>query len=165
TAFNSSYNWGYDPLYFQVPEGSYSLAPNNPISRINECKTMIESFHMEGISVILDVVYNHVFIMEESPFEKLVPGYYFRYHENGLLSNGTGVGNDIASERKMVRKFILDTISFWLEEYQVDGFRFDLMGALDIETMKQIRNRCAKEPVPIMLLGEGWDLPTALSQH
>ncbi|WP_068677424.1 type I pullulanase [Oceanobacillus sp. Castelsardo] len=162
---DTSYNWGYDPLFFQVPEGSYSLIPNDPVTRINECKTMIDSFHQEEISVILDVVYNHVFIMEESPFEKIVPGYYFRYHPNGAISNGTGVGNDIASERQMVRKFILDTISFWLEEYQVDGFRFDLMGALDIETMRQIRDRCKEEPIPIMLLGEGWELDTALPPH
>ncbi|WP_010651956.1 type I pullulanase [Oceanobacillus massiliensis] len=156
------YNWGYDPLYFQVPEGSYSVLPDRPIARINELKTMIQAFHQEGISVILDVVFNHVFNMEDSPFEKLVPGYYFRYLPNGQLSNGTGVGNDLASERRMVRKFILDTIDFLLDEYHIDGFRFDLMGALDIETMQQIEERCQKEEIPIMLLGEGWDLPTAI---
>ncbi|MBS4208614.1 type I pullulanase [Bacillus sp. FJAT-50079] len=160
-----SYNWGYDPLYFQVPEGSYSLSPNDPIARINECKKMIDSFHQEGLSVILDVVYNHVFIMKESPFEKLVPGYYFRYHDDGTVSNGTGVGNDIATERKMVRKFILDTINFWLGEYKVDGFRFDLMGVIDVETMKSIYNRSVQEDVPIMLLGEGWELSTALASE
>ena len=159
------YNWGYDPLYFQVPEGSYSLEPDNPAARIMECKKMIHAFHQEGISVILDVVYNHVFIMEESPFEIIVPGYYFRYHADGSLSNGTGVGNDLATERKMVRKFVLDTIDFWLREYKVDGFRFDLMGAMDIETMKEIRERCSKEAVPIMLLGEGWELSTALASE
>ena len=94
----NDYNWGYDPLYFQVPEGSYSVTPDDPVARINECKKMIQAFHQEEISVILDVVYNHVFIMEESPFEKLVPGYYFRYHTDGSLSNGTGVGNDFATE-------------------------------------------------------------------
>ncbi|QUW22985.1 type I pullulanase [Sporosarcina sp. Marseille-Q4063] len=156
------YNWGYDPLYFQVPEGSYSTAPENPISRIKESKEMIHAFHQAGISVILDVVYNHVFVMEESAFEKLVPGYYFRYHADGNLSNGTGVGNDFATERKMAQKFILDTIDFWLSEYRVAGFRFDLMGAMDIETIQKIRDRCAVEVTPIMLLGEGWDLPTAL---
>ncbi|MEK3887648.1 type I pullulanase [Bacillus sp. FSL K6-3431] len=159
------YNWGYDPLFFQVPEGSYSLTPTDPIARINECKQMIHAFHQVGISVILDVVYNHVFIMDESVFEKLVPGYYFRYHIDGTLSNGTGVGNDFASERKMARKFILDTIELWLKEYNVDGFRFDLMGATDIETMQAIQERCAKEIVPIMLLGEGWNLPTALNDE
>lgn len=156
------YNWGYDPLYFQVPEGSYSTRPEDPVSRINELKQMIQAFHQEGISIILDVVYNHVYKIEKSDFEKIVPGYYFRYHPDGTLSNGTGVGNDIASERVMVRKFILDTIDFWLTEYRVDGFRFDLMGIHDIETMRQIRDRCKEEDTPIMLLGEGWDLPTAL---
>ncbi|WP_085993595.1 type I pullulanase [Oceanobacillus senegalensis] len=162
---DTTYNWGYDPLYFQVPEGSYALLPGEPVSRINECKTMIESFHQEELSVILDVVYNHVFIMEESPFEKIVPGYYFRYHKDGTLSNGTGVGNDVASERQMVRKFILDTVDLWLSEYKVDGFRFDLMGCLDIETINLIQKRCLKESQPIMLLGEGWELPTALPSH
>ncbi|MFK4997373.1 alpha-amylase family glycosyl hydrolase [Bacillus sp. N9] len=123
---------------------------------------MIDAFHQEGLSVILDVVYNHVFIREESPFEKIVPGYYFRYHADGTLSNGTGVGNDLATERKMVRKFILDTIDLWLNEYMVDGFRFDLMGAIDIETMNAIRRRSDQEDVLIMLLGEGWELATAL---
>ncbi|MFC4024886.1 type I pullulanase [Oceanobacillus longus] len=159
---DEQYNWGYDPLYFQVPEGSYSVLPDRPIARINELKTMIQAFHREGIAVILDVVFNHVFILEESPFEKLVPGYYFRYQPNGQLSNGTGVGNDIATERKMTRKFILDTIDFMINEYHVDGFRFDLMGAMDIETMKQIQERCNAEDVPMMLLGEGWELPTAI---
>ncbi|GAB3044622.1 type I pullulanase [Virgibacillus ainsalahensis] len=159
---DKEYNWGYDPLYFQVPEGGYSTSPDDPLVRINECKKMIQSFHQEGLSIILDVVYNHVFIMENSSFEKLVPGYYFRYHADGTLSNGTGVGNDFASERKMAQKFILDTIDFWLKEYHVDGFRFDLMGAMDIETMQKIQQRCGEEKIPIMLLGEGWDLPTAL---
>ncbi|MBP3038541.1 type I pullulanase [Bacillaceae bacterium Marseille-Q3522] len=157
------YNWGYDPLYYQVPEGSYAKNAASPESRISECKEMIAAFHEHGISVILDVVYNHVFIMEESPFEKLVPGYYFRYHQDGTLSNGTGVGNDFASERKMARKFILDTIDYWLAEFRVDGFRFDLMGILDVVTMKQIRRRCDQEAHPILLLGEGWELPTALA--
>ncbi|MBS4194064.1 type I pullulanase [Lederbergia citri] len=159
---NNDYNWGYDPLYFQSLEGSYSTSPNNPISRINECKKMINTFHQAGISVILDVVFNHVFIMEESPLEMLVPGYYFRYHEDGSVSNGTGVGNDLATERFMVRKLMLDTIDLFLSEYQVSGFRFDLMGAIDIDTMKVIISRCEKEFSPIMLLGEGWELATAL---
>lgn len=159
----NDYNWGYDPLFFQVPEGSYATLPNNPITRIKECKKMIQAFHQAGIAVILDVVYNHVFIMEESPFEKIVPGYYFRYHADGRLSNGTGVGNDLATERKMVQQFILDTIDVWLTHYRVDGFRFDLMGAMDIDTMQKIRARCEQEETPIMLLGEGWHLDTALA--
>ncbi|MDQ0255939.1 pullulanase [Evansella vedderi] len=156
------YNWGYDPLFYQVPEGSYSTNPEDRLSRMMECKQMIQALHEQDISVILDVVFNHVFIIEESAFEKIVPGYYFRYYEDGTLSNGTGVGNDVATERIMVRKFILDTVDYWLKEYKVDGFRFDLMGVMDVKTMKKINERCLKEEVPIMLLGEGWDLPTAL---
>lgn len=159
------YNWGYDPLYYQVPEGSYSTRPEDPLSRINELKQLIHTFHQEGLSVILDVVYNHVYQLEKSDFEGIVPGYYFRYHPDGAVSNGTGVGNDIASERLMVRKFILDTIDFWLQEYKVDGFRFDLMGILDVETMTEIKNRADQEMRPIMLLGEGWNMDTALPEH
>lgn len=162
------YNWGYDPLLYQVPEGSYATCVKDPIKRINECKKMIHSFHKSGIGVIIDVVFNHVFIketIEETNFEKLVPGYYFRYHDNGILANSTGCGNDFASERIMARKFILDTVNFWLNEYKVDGFRFDLMGVLDIETMKEVKNRCEQEDTPIMILGEGWDMPTALPAH
>lgn len=161
------YNWGYDPLLYQVPEGSYSTNPNDPLSRINECKKMIEAFHRANIGVILDVVFNHAFIeenIEETIFEKIVPGYYFRYDEQGNLANGTGCGNEFATERKMVRKFFVDTIDFWLKEYQVDGFRFDLMGIMDTETMKQIYQRCQLEEVPIMLLGEGWNLPSPLPE-
>lgn len=162
---DKNYNWGYDPLFYQVPEGSYSSDPTNPCSRIFELKKLVQAFHEENLSIILDVVYNHVFIMKESPFEKLVPGYFFRYHMDGEISNGTGVGNDFASERVMARKFILDSIDYWLSEYRVDGFRFDLMGAMDIETMKKIQERCLSEENLIMLLGEGWELPTALDSQ
>ncbi|WP_062049782.1 type I pullulanase [Bacillus sp. JCM 19034] len=159
---HSSYNWGYDPLFFQVPEGSYASNVTDPLVRIQECKEMILAFHKENLGVIVDVVYNHVYIMEESPFEKIVPGYYFRYDQHQNISNGTGVGNDFASERTMAQKFILDTVDYWLTEFQVDGFRFDLMGSIDLNTMKKIEQRCVKEGRPIVLLGEGWDLPTAL---
>lgn len=159
------YNWGYDPLYYQVPEGSYSTKPDDPLSRINELKQMIHAFHQEGLSVILDVVYNHVYQLEKSDFERIVPGYYFRYHPDGSVSNGTGVGNDIASERRMVRKFILDTVDFWLREYKIDGFRFDLMGIHDIDTMMEIKERTKEEKRPIMLLGEGWNMATALPEN
>ena len=127
------YNWGYNPLHYNVPDGSYSLNPNDPYKRIHELKSLIDTIHQHGIRVILDVVYNHVYKRETSSFEKIVPGYYFRHDHHGMPSNGTGVGNDIASERKMVRKFIIDSVLFWLKEYNVDGFRFDLMGILDIE--------------------------------
>ena len=157
-----NYNWGYDPLFFQSPEGSYASDPADPEARVREGKQMIQSFHEEELSVILDVVYNHVFKRETSPFEKLVPGYYFRYHDNGEPSNGTGTGNDVATERKMVRKFVLDSIDYWLKEYRVDGFRFDLMGEMDVRTMQEIRRRCQEEDKLIILLGEGWELDTPL---
>nr|WP_263325384.1 type I pullulanase [Neobacillus sp. Marseille-Q6967] len=158
-----NYNWGYNPVHFNVPEGSYSTNPANPYTRINELKQLIKNIHNEGLRVIMDVVYNHVYIREESNFEKIVPGYYFRHNEYGMPSNGTGVGNDIASERKMVRKYIVDSIRFWMEEYHIDGFRFDLMGILDIETMEEIRKTCDSISEGTLLIGEGWNLNTPLA--
>ncbi|PLS02028.1 type I pullulanase [Neobacillus cucumis] len=156
------YNWGYNPLHFNTPEGSYATDPSNPYSRINELKILIEQIHSIGLGVIMDVVFNHVYIREQSSFEKIVPGYYFRHNEIGLPSNGTGVGNDIASERRMVRKFILDSIMFWLEEYHIDGFRFDLMGILDVTTMNEVRKICEAQSRGIIIIGEGWNLNTPL---
>jgi len=160
-----AYNWGYNPLLFNVPEGSYSLDPTNPVARILELKELIQTVHENDLRVILDVVYNHVYIREESSFEKIVPGYFFRHDEFGMPSNGTGVGNDFASERKMARKFIVDSVLFWVKEYDVDGFRFDLMGILDIETMNMIRQKLFKYDSSILLFGEGWDLNTPLSSE
>jgi len=159
------YNWGYNPLHYNVPDGSYSTDPHNPYCRINECKSLIDTIHQNGLRVILDVVYNHVYERENSSFEKIVPGYYFRHDEHGMPSNGTGVGNDIASERKMVRKFIVDSVLFWLCEYHVDGFRFDLMGILDIDTMKEIRSAVDRIDSSVLLIGEGWDLNTPLAME
>ncbi|MDR6122039.1 pullulanase [Bacillus sp. SLBN-46] len=159
---NKDYNWGYNPLHFNAPEGSYSTNPSDPYTRIKELKELINRVHESGLRVIMDVVYNHVFIREDSPFEKIVPGYYFRHNELGLPSNGTGVGNDIASERKMVRKFIIDSIRYWMEEYHIDGFRFDLMGILDVETMREVRKTCDSMEEGILVLGEGWNLNTPL---
>jgi pullulanase len=159
---NKEYNWGYNPIHFNVPDGSYSTDPTDPYARIIELKQLIDNIHHSGLRVIMDVVYNHVFIREESSFEKIVPGYYFRHNEFGLPSNGTGVGNDIASERKMVRKFIVDSIRFWMEEYHIDGFRFDLMGILDIETMNDVRKTCDSISKGSLLIGEGWNLNTPL---
>jgi pullulanase len=156
------YNWGYNPLHYNVPEGSYASDPANPYARINELKHLIEEIHHEGLRVIMDVVYNHVYKREQSSFEKIVPGYYFRHNEFGIPSNGTGVGNDLASERLMVRKFILDSIRFWVEEYHVDGFRFDLMGILDSNTMNEIRDMCNRLKDGILIIGEGWNLNTPL---
>ncbi|MBM7660481.1 pullulanase [Bacillus mesophilus] len=157
-----SYNWGYNPLHYFAPEGSYSTNPNDPYNRIQELQDMIEGIHQKGLSVIIDVVYNHVYIKEESSFEKIVPGYYFRYDLNGFPSNGTGVGNDLASERKMVRKFIVDCVLYWIETFNVDGFRFDLMGIMDVKTMNDIRHAVQQVKDHIFLLGEGWELNTPL---
>ncbi|AIM15928.1 MULTISPECIES: type I pullulanase [Neobacillus] len=158
----SKYNWGYNPIHFNAPEGSYSTDPSDPYARIHELKEMIHQIHEAGLRVIMDVVYNHVYIREESSFEKILPGYYFRHNEMGLPSNGTGVGNDIASERRMVRKFIVDSVEFWLKEYHVDGFRFDLMGILDVETMNEVRKVCDRLGNDILIIGEGWNLNTPL---
>ncbi|MGD6992604.1 type I pullulanase [Sutcliffiella horikoshii] len=160
---DKDYNWGYNPLLFNVPEGSYALDANDPYSRILELKNLINTLHQKDLRVIMDVVYNHVYVREDSSFEKIVPGYYFRHDEHGMPSNGTGVGNDIASERKMVRKFILDSIKFWLQEYDVDGFRFDLMGILDVQTMNTVKEAVSIIKPGAIILGEGWELNTPLA--
>ncbi|CAG9622140.1 type I pullulanase [Sutcliffiella rhizosphaerae] len=162
---NESYNWGYNPLLFNVPEGSYATNPEDPYSRIIELKELINTFHQQNVRVILDVVYNHVFIREDSSFEKIVPGYFFRHDDHGMPSNGTGVGNDLASERKMVRKFIIDSVKYWLKTYDVDGFRFDLMGILDIDTMNLIHQEVRAIKPDVIILGEGWDLNTPLASE
>lgn len=159
----SAYNWGYNPVHFNVPDGSYASDPEDPYNRIIELKQLISAVHREGMGVIMDVVYNHVYIREDSPFEKIVPGYYFRHDAHGLPSNGTGVGNDIASERLMVRKYIVDSVMYWLNEYHVDGFRFDLMGILDIDTMTAVRNAVNTVSPDLLIIGEGWDLNTPLT--
>ncbi|MBU8879785.1 type I pullulanase [Bacillus sp. FJAT-29790] len=156
------YNWGYNPLHFNAPEGSYSTNPADPYTRIKELKSMIHAVHSQGLRVIMDGVYNHVYIRENSSFEKVVPGYFFRHDEFGMPSNGTGVGNDIASERLMTRKFIIDSIRFWMDEYFIDGFRFDLMGILDVETMSQIREVVDSVDPSALIIGEGWDLNTPI---
>ncbi|ESU30986.1 hypothetical protein G3A_19400 [Bacillus sp. 17376] len=156
------YNWGYNPVHYNVPDGSYASDSGDPYNRIMELKQLISAIHSQGMGVIMDVVYNHVYIREDSPFEKVVPGYFFRHDVHGLPSNGTGVGNDIASERMMARKFIVDSVIFWLNEYQVDGFRFDLMGIFDIETMTAVRKAVNSISTDILIIGEGWDLNTPL---
>lgn len=156
------YNWGYDPKNYNVPEGSYSTNPYEPSVRIKEMKTMVQTLHDNGLRVVMDVVYNHMYSAFESNFHHLVPGYYFRYNEDGTLSNGSGVGNDTASERKMMRKFIVDSVKYWAEEYNIDGFRFDLMGIHDVETMNEVRKALDEIDPSIIIIGEGWDLGTAL---
>lgn len=159
---NAEYNWGYNPVHFNVPDGSYSSKPSDPYNRIIELKQLIFTIHSQGLRVIMDAVYNHIYIRENSSFEKLVPGYYFRHGENGLPSNGTGVGNDFASERLMGRKFILDSIRYWMEEFQIDGLRFDLMGILDITTMQAIQKLVTELNPSAIIIGEGWDLNTPI---
>lgn len=164
TSERDQYNWGYNPVHYNVPEGSYATNPYDPYVRIRETKEMIEALHRKGIRVIMDVVYNHIYMREYSTFRKIVPGYYFRFNEFGFPSDGTGVGNDIASERLMVRKFIIDSVSYWAKEYNIDGFRFDLMGILDIETMNKIRKTLDEIDPSIIILGEGWNLDTPLPE-
>ncbi|PLS14893.1 type I pullulanase [Bacillus sp. M6-12] len=159
----AEYNWGYNPLHYNAPDGSYSSDPTDPYTRITELRTMIDAVQKQGIRVIMDCVYNHVYDRESSHFEKIVPGYYFRHDDNGMPSNGTGVGNDIASERLMARKFIVDSIVFWMKEYNINGFRFDLMGILDVETMNAVRIAADKVDKSAIILGEGWDLNTPLA--
>lgn len=159
------YNWGYDPLNFNAPEGSYATDPYDPFCRIIELKKMIQALHDAGIRVIMDVVFNHVYEVESHSFHKTVPGYYFRYNDKGEFTSGTGVGNDTASERFMMRKYIIDSVKFWTEEYHIDGFRFDLMGIHDITTMNSIRAMLDKIDSSILLFGEGWDLYTPLSHN
>ncbi|MFJ8455747.1 type I pullulanase [Bacillus paramycoides] len=157
------YNWGYDPKNFNVPEGSYSTNPYEPAVRITELKQMIQTLHDNNLRVVMDVVYNHMYNAAESNFHKLVPGYYYRYNEDGTFANGTGVGNDTASERKMMRKFMVDSVTYWAKEYNLDGFRFDLMGIHDYETMNEIRKGVNQIDPSIILHGEGWDLNTPLA--
>ena len=156
------YNWGYDPQNFNVPEGSYATNPYQPEVRILEMKEMIQGLHDAGIRVIMDVVYNHVYLPKLHALEKTVPGYYFRKNADGTLSNGTGVGNDTASERYMMRKYIIDSITYWAKNFHMDGFRFDLMGIHDVETMNEIRIALDAIDPSIIMLGEGWNLNTNL---
>ena len=150
------YNWGYDPLNYNVPEGSYSTNPNNPVTRIKEFKQMVQSLHSSGIRVIMDVVYNHTAAGKNSHFNLLVPGYFYRMNADSTWSNASGCGNEMASERAMMRKFIVESVVYWATEYHVDGFRFDLMGILDIETMNAVRAALDKIDRTIFVYGEGW---------
>ena len=158
------YNWGYDPINYNVPEGSYSSDPSNPSSRVTEMKQMVKELHKNDIRVIMDVVYNHVYNAANHSFNKTVPGYYFRYDANGSLVNNSGCGNDTASERKMMRKYIVDSVTYWAKNYNVDGFRFDLMGLIDTETMKEVRAALDKIDPSIIILGEGWDMNTTMDK-
>lgn len=157
------YNWGYDPQNYNTPEGSYSTNPYNPMTRILELKTLIKTLHENGLAVNMDVVYNHVFNLETENFERIFPGYYFRFFEDGKASNGSGCSNDTASERLMMRKYIVDSVYYWAKQYQLDGFRFDLMGLHDVTTINTVREKLNTLERPIMLYGEGWILSTMLA--
>lgn len=149
------YNWGYDPVNYNVPEGSYATDPYHGEVRIREFKEMVKSLHKEGIGVIMDVVYNHVYSAVDSPFEKTVPGYYFRM-QDGKFLNSSGCGNVTASDKTMFRKFMIDSLRYWTEEYHIDGFRFDLMACHDIETMNLIREELDKIDTRLLIYGEPW---------
>ncbi len=153
---DNKYNWGYDPVNYNVPEGGYSTDPYNPLCRIREFKQMVQALHQAGIRVILDVVYNHTYDIEHSNFQKTYPDYYYRKNADGTYSNGSGCGNETASEQPMMRRFMIESVKYWINEYHIDGFRFDLMGCHDIETMNAIRKAVDEIDPTIFIYGEGW---------
>ncbi len=158
------FNWGYDPVNYNVPEGSYSTDPYNGAVRVGEMKQMVKALHDSGISVVMDVVYNHVQSAESFCVNQIVPGYFSRVDENGSYSNGSGCGNDTASERSMVRKYIVDSVKYWADEYHIDGFRFDLVGLLDTETVNQIVEEVHEDHPDVLFYGEGWTMDTKVTK-
>ena len=155
------FNWGYDPKNYNVPEGSYSTDPYNGQVRITEYKQMVQALHDAGIGVVMDVVYNHTYDAN-SAFNKLVPYYYYRYNADGSNSSASGCGNDTASERYMYRKFMVDSVSYWAQEYNLDGFRFDLMGLHDLQTMDQVQQAVHKINPHAIIYGEGWTMGSTI---
>lgn len=159
---NIFYNWGYDPAQFMTLEGSYSTNPNDPYARIKEFKTLVNKIHEAGMRVVLDVVFNHVFEMDDMCLSKVVPNYYFQMNHKGYYSNGSWCGNDYDSRRFMARKYIVDCCKYLMEMYHVDGFRFDLMGIIDVDTMNEVVSECKKIDPSVMIYGEGWNMPSFL---
>ena len=155
---DTQFNWGYDPKNYNVPEGSYSSNPYDGNVRINEVKQMVMALHEAGIGVIMDVVYNHTYEGSTSFFNKTVPNYYYRLDSAGLWMSNSGCGNDTASERAMFRKYMIDSVTYWAEEYHIDGFRFDLMGLHDVETMNQLRTALDEINPDLITYGEGWSM-------
>lgn len=153
---NPPYNWGYDPLHYNLPEGTFATSTKDPKTRIKECKEMIMALHRAGFKVVMDVVYNHTSLSSTSSFEQLAPYYFYRRNENGEFSNASACGNETASEQPMMQKFMVESLLFWINEYKVDGFRFDLMGIHDIETMNLIARELRNVKPDILLYGEGW---------
>ena len=162
---NVTYNWGYDPQNYNAPETSMSTNPNDPGQVIRDLKTMIQAYHNAGIGVIMDVVYNHTFSTVDAPFQTTVPDYYYRMNLDGSYQNGTGVGNETASEHEMFRKYMIDSLLYWVNEFNIDGFRFDLMGIHDVKTMQMIRWAMDEVDPKIILYGEGWDMGTGLAPY
>ncbi len=161
----NGYNWGYDPENYNVPEGSYSTDPYDGEVRVKEVKEMVMALHNNGISVVMDVVYNHVNSAKDFNFNIIVPGYFSRITETGTYSNGSGCGNDTASERSMVRKYIVDSVCYWADEYHIDGFRFDLVGLLDTYTINEIVTEVHKTHPDVIFYGEGWNLTTVVTKE
>lgn len=153
---DKGYNWGYDPFLFHVPEGSYATNPYDGTARITELKRMIMRLHQKDIRIVMDVVFNHTYDIENNPFHILVPGYYYRTNEAGAYSNGSGCGNELATEKSMMRKFIIDCLRFWVEEYKIDGFRFDLMALMDTDTVLKINKELRAINPNILIYGEPW---------
>ena len=159
------YNWGYDPVNYNIPDGSFATDAKDPYVRIRELKEMVRVLHENGIRVIMDVVYNHVYDAMSHSLWKTMQKEAFRFYENGEFSNGSACGNDLASDHPMVRKYIVDSILYWANEFKLDGFRFDLMGILDVDTMNEIREKLDEIDKGIIVLGEGWDLNTSLDKE
>ena len=162
---NVTYNWGYDPQNYNAPETSFSSNPDDPGQVIRDLKNMIQAYHDAGIGVIMDVVYNHTFSTVDAPFQTTVPDYFYRMNRDGTFQNGTGVGNETASEHEMFRKYMIDSILYWVKEYNIDGFRFDLMGIHDVKTMQAIRWALDEVDPRILTYGEGWDMGTGLAPY
>ncbi len=159
------YNWGYDPVNYNVPEGSYSTDPSDGAVRVKEFKQMVQAMHQNDLSVIMDVVYNHVYSGNDFCVNRLVPGYFSRINEDGTWSNGSGCGNDTASERSMVHKYIVDSVCYWADEYHIDGFRFDLVGLLDVDTINDIVEEVHRDHPNVIFYGEGWSMNTAVTKE
>ncbi|QZT35763.1 type I pullulanase [Halosquirtibacter xylanolyticus] len=162
---NEGYNWGYDPLNFNTLEGSYATTPYDGLKRVTEFKQLVSTLHKKDIGVVLDVVYNHTGLIEGNYFDQTEPGYFFRHKEDGSLSNASGCGNEFASEKHMARKYLIDSLKYWCEEYHIDGFRFDLMGIYDLETMNIIATTLREINPSILLYGEGWTADTSVLEE
>ena len=153
---DNQYNWGYEPLNYNAVEGSFSTDPYNPVTRIREFKQMVQALHKAGFRVVLDVVYNHTTNTAVTGFERTMPGYFYRMREDGTFFNGSGCGNETASEQEMFRKYMVESLEWWMKEYHIDGFRFDLMAIHDIETMNRISERLHAIDPNVVIYGEGW---------